>query len=303
MMQQYLVGAILASALLAGDLQASSGSIACDDGKRYYNLAREAGSLQDFDQAIDWLRKSVTACNSYAAWHLMGTAYQQLRDLEESLAAYEQAVVHANDQDQAAISMARYGTVLALGGRRFEALTMLERALEAHSNPPSWIRESARDLDLSLTEAPISSDSIKRSLASQEFGLLALSQIENKTAVAKANKARIRIPINFKLDSAEMDELTDGNIEKLGKVLASEEHEGKTFTLEGHTDIRGAWDHNLTLSMRRAEAVRNALEAGFPPLTGRLRVVGAGEARPKYPGEDLPESDHRLNRRLEVFVN
>ncbi|MEQ9465233.1 MAG: OmpA family protein [Haliea sp.] len=303
MMQRHLISTIFTAVAFAGATQASSADIVCDEGKRYYGLARDAGSSGDFGQAAEWLRKSVAACDSYAAWHLLGAAYLRQRDLQESLAAYEQAVVHASTQDQAAVSMARYGTVLALAGQRFEALSMLERAVAAHSNPPSWIRESARDLDLSLSETPISSDSIKRSLASQEFGLLAMSQIENKGNAARTNRAMIRIPINFKLDSVEMDDLTGGNIEELGSVLASKEYEGRTFTLEGHTDIRGAWDHNLTLSERRAETARDILEAKFPELSGRLRVVGAGEARPKYPGESLPESDHRLNRRLEVFVN
>lgn len=302
-MQRYLIGPLLAAAVFTGSLQASSATIPCDDGKRYYTLAREAGSSRDFDQAVDWLRRSVGACDSWSAWHLLGTAYQQQRNLQQSLAAYEQAVVHAEDQDQAAISMARYGTALALTGHRFEALTILERAIETHSNPPSWMRESARDLDLSLAESPISSDSIKRSLSSQDFGLLAMSQTENKTATARTDKARIRIPINFELNSTEMDELTGGNIDELGKALASEEYAGKTFTLEGHTDVRGTWDHNLDLSELRARAAKDALETKFPSLRGRLRVVAAGEARPKYPGEDLPESDHRLNRRLEVFVN
>ena len=302
-MRSYLIGPLLAAVVLTGTARASSATIPCDEGKRYYSLAREAGSSQDFEQAVAWLRRSVEACDSYPAWHLMGSAYRQLRDLQQSLSAYEQAVVQAGNRDQAAISMARYGTVLALTGQRYEALTMLERALEAHSSPPSWMRESARELDLSLAESPISSESIKRGLSSQDFGLLAMNQMPSASTATGTNKPRIRIPITFKLNSAAMDELTSGNIEQLGTALASEDYAGRTFTLEGHTDVRGSWDHNLNLSEQRARAVQAILEARFPSLQGRLRAVGAGEAKPKYPGEDLPESDHRLNRRLEVFVN
>lgn len=303
MKQLHLVGSIVVVVLHTAGVAASGASIPCDDGTRYYNLAREAGSSGDFVEAVEWLRKSVAACDSYSAWHLMGTAHQRQRNLQESLAAYEQAVAHAGGQDQAALSMARYGQVLALNGQRFEALTMLERAMEAHSNPPSWMRENARELDLSLAEAPVSSDSIKRSLASQEFGLLAMSQIENRPNAGSESKARIQIPINYKLNSVELDERTSDNIHELGEALASREHQGKTFTLLGHTDVRGTWEHNLALSERRAEAARAILEAKFPSLSGRLRVVGAGEAKPKYPGENLPESEHRLNRRLEVIIN
>lgn len=303
MKQRYLILTMLGGMLFAGNAQSSSAEIACDDGKRYYNLARQAGASQDFEKAVDWLRKSVNACDSYPAWHLMGTAYQNQRLLPDALAAYEQAVAHAGDQDQAALSMARYGKVMALNGQRFEALTMLERAIDLHSSPPSWMRDSARELDQSLAESPISSDSIKRSLASQQFGLLSMAQIEQRSSGGGSRRVRVRIPINYKLDSVEMDDLTVDNLEELGKVLSGDDYAGRKFTLEGHTDVRGAWDYNLALSERRAEAARDALEARFPSLKGRLRAVGAGEAKPKYPGERLPEADHRLNRRLEILVN
>ena len=302
-MRQLMIGVAIASTLCSGMTWASASDIPCEDGRRYYGLAREAGSAQDFGRAVDWLRKSVAACDSYSAWHLLGTAYQKQRQLAESLAAYEQAVTHAPTRNQAALSMARYGSVLALNGQRFEALSMLERAIDTHSSPPSWIRDSARELDRSLVESPVASESIKRSLASQQFGLLAMNRISANAPRPEPERASVRIPINYKLNSIDMDELTRDNIEALGQALASDDYAGRSFTLIGHTDVRGSWEHNLALSERRAAAARDILEARFPGLRGRLRVVGAGEARPRYPGENLPESDHRLNRRLEVVVN
>ncbi|WP_165787186.1 OmpA family protein [Pseudohalioglobus lutimaris] len=295
---------LAAGVLLAIAAQAGNAAIPCADGKRYYDLARKAGAQQDFEKAVQWLDKSVEACDSYAAWHLLGTAYQKQRKLKESLNAYEHAVEHADTTDEAAVSLARYGQVLALNGQRFEALATLDRAIERHSNPPSWMRENARQLDHSLVDTPISGESIKRSLSSQEFGLLSINTVAGrKLADGEAEKTRVRIPINYKLDSTELDAQTSDNIEELGKVLASEDYQGRTFTLVGHTDVRGSWQHNLGLSERRAEAVRDTLVQQYPTLEARLEVKGAGEAKPKYLGEDLPEADHRLNRRLEVYVN
>ncbi len=303
MKRGHLWGIALGVLIAAGGVRASGADIPCEDGKRYYLLGRQAGASQDLAKAIDWLHRSVDACASYPAWHLLGTALQKQGRLEESLAAYENAVQHAADRDQAALSMARYGQGLALNGQRFEALTMLERAIGTHSSPPSWMLDSARELDQSLAGSKISSDSIKRSLAAQEFGLLAMNDTASGGADSKRIGASVRIPINYKLDSAEMDELTSGNILELGKVLSGEDYASKTFTLIGHSDVRGGWDYNMVLSEQRAEAARLALESDFPSLQGRLRTMGAGESRPKYPGENLSESDHRLNRRLEVIVN
>lgn len=293
-----------ASIVLAMSAQASNAAIPCADGVRYYDLARKAGAQQDFTKATQWLSKSVEACDSYSAWHLMGTAFQKERKLKESLNAYEHAVEHAETSDESAISLARYGQVLALNGQRFEALTTLERAIERHSNPPSWMRDNARQLDHSLVDSPISGESIKRSIASQEFGLLSVAGMASSNLPGgDIEKVRVRIPINYKLNSTELDELTSENIEELGKVLASGDYEGRAFTLVGHTDVRGSWEHNLGLSERRAEAARDELVQKFPALDDRLSVEGAGEAKPKYRGEKLPEADHRLNRRLEIFVN
>lgn len=290
--------------MLAITTQVGNAAIPCEVGKRYYDLGRKAGAQQDFARASEWLNKSVEACDSHAAWHLMGTAYQKERKLQESLSAYEQAVEYAESSDEAAVSLARYGQVLALNGQRFEALTMLDRAIDLHSNAPSWMRENARQLDHSLVDTPISGESIKRSLASQEFGLLSVSSIASgNLAGSEPGKTRVRIPINYKLDSTELDDLTSENIQELGRVLASDEYAGRSFTLVGHTDVRGSWEHNLGLSKRRAQAARDELVQDFPALDGRLQVEGAGKGAPKYRGEDLTEADHRLNRRLEIFVN
>ncbi len=279
-------------------------AISCEEGKRYYDLARKSGSEQDFAKASHWLVKSTQACASYEAYHLLGTAYQKQRRLEESLAAYEKAVELAPEADKAAISVARYGQVLALNGQRYEALTMLERAIEMHSRPPSWLRKNAQELDRSLASKPVSGESIKRSLASQEFGLLSTSRFtRSEKAAENAGKTKVGIPINFEFNSTQMDNLTSANMEQLGQALTDDAYAGRTFTLVGHTDVRGDWGYNLKLSKRRAEAARTALIAAFPELDGRLSVRGAGEENPKYPGEALSDEDHRLNRRLEVLVD
>lgn len=276
----------------------------CAEGNRYLDLARKSGGKQDFAQATKWLERSVEACDSYDAWHLMGVAQQKQRNLGDALDAYSEAVEHAPNRNSAAISVARYGQVLALNGQRYEALTMLERALDMHSNPPSWIREAAKEIDLNIVNQPISRESIKRSLSTQEFGILSSARLPNSAkSRSKKSETRIGIPINFKFDSIELDSLTQANLTQLGAVLAEPQYGDKSFTLIGHTDVRGAVDYNFTLSESRATAIHDALVSEYPALKGRLKVEGAGETTPKYSGTRISEEEHRLNRRLEVFVN
>jgi outer membrane protein OmpA-like peptidoglycan-associated protein len=270
----------------------------CPEGNRYLDLAKKSGGKQDFSQAVSWLERSVESCDSYDAWHLMGMAQQKQRNLKQALDAYSQAAELAPDEQSTAISIARYGQTLALNGQRYEALTMLERAMDMHPNPPSWIRDTAKQIDLNIVDQPISRESIKRSLSTQEFGLLA--SVRTK---AKAGSSRIRIPINFEYDSIDLDSLTQKNLSQLGAVLSETKYQDKTFTLIGHTDIRGTTHYNLDLSESRAAAIEQELVKNYPALKGRLKIKGAGESSPKYKGQKISEDEHRLNRRLEVFIN
>ncbi|WP_157250382.1 OmpA family protein [Nonomuraea typhae] len=90
---------------------------------------------------------------------------------------------------------------------------------------------------------------------------------------------------------------------RLTEVAAKIKAEGAggVVTIEGHTDDQGADAYNLTLSRRRAEAVRRALQGG---LTGTaFDVKGYGEARPKLANlvDGRPQEKNRAkNRRVEI---
>ncbi|MGB3212797.1 MAG: OmpA family protein [Desulforhopalus sp.] len=62
----------------------------------------------------------------------------------------------------------------------------------------------------------------------------------------------------------------------------------------GHTDSSGSEQYNQQLSLRRAEAVKNALaQQGVNPA--RIRTVGYGESRPI-------SSNAAMNRRVEITI-
>jgi OmpA-OmpF porin, OOP family len=66
----------------------------------------------------------------------------------------------------------------------------------------------------------------------------------------------------------------------------------------GHTDNQGAYDYNLDLSRRRAEAVVKTLAASYRVDPNRLRAAGVGMAAPAA-SNDSDEGRAR-NRRVEV---
>lgn len=73
----------------------------------------------------------------------------------------------------------------------------------------------------------------------------------------------------------------------------------KSVSLEGHTDSVGSENANLTLSLARANAVRQALLERKVP-EGRITTVGHGYSRPIAPNDT--EAGRRLNRRVEILI-
>jgi outer membrane protein OmpA-like peptidoglycan-associated protein len=86
-------------------------------------------------------------------------------------------------------------------------------------------------------------------------------------------------------------------LERLVKALAATED--RNIVVEGYTDSQGSDDHNLDLSRRRAEAVRNYLvRSGYP--ADRILAEGIGESRPIA---DNSTSEGRANnRRVEIVL-
>jgi outer membrane protein OmpA-like peptidoglycan-associated protein len=71
------------------------------------------------------------------------------------------------------------------------------------------------------------------------------------------------------------------------------------MTIEGHADMRGSEEYNLSLSERRAQKVRELmLELGSTATA--LDAVGRGKSRPRDFGRS--EHAHERNRRVEFVI-
>jgi outer membrane protein OmpA-like peptidoglycan-associated protein len=79
-----------------------------------------------------------------------------------------------------------------------------------------------------------------------------------------------------------------------------EKYSSYDIVIEGHTDDIGAEEYNLTLSEKRAMAVKDYLvRKGTKPE--RLKYVGMGESLPFYPNTN--DENRRRNRRVEFLLN
>lgn len=98
--------------------------------------------------------------------------------------------------------------------------------------------------------------------------------------------------MTFALNSADLQPAAKSEIRKIAGVLAKyKDSEVRVF---GHTDAKGSAAYNMTLSEKRAMAVKTELLAnGFK---GEVVTVGYGET-------NSVSKDHALNRRVEIKIN
>jgi outer membrane protein OmpA-like peptidoglycan-associated protein len=116
------------------------------------------------------------------------------------------------------------------------------------------------------------------------------------TVVVTGTQVEIKDTIYFDLDKAT---IKSKSFKLLDGVAAAIKAHKLTISIEGHTDDRAAEAYNLSLSQRRADAVREYLIAkGVTPE--QLTAVGYGESRPKVKGKT--EKAREANRRVEFII-
>lgn len=104
--------------------------------------------------------------------------------------------------------------------------------------------------------------------------------------------------IYFDFDRATLRQESYNELNKLESMM--KQNPGMKVELGGHTDAVGSKAFNLSLSKRRAEAVKTFLTSkGIDPR--RVTVVGYGKSRPLASNDDEKEG-RELNRRVEFKV-
>jgi outer membrane protein OmpA-like peptidoglycan-associated protein len=128
-----------------------------------------------------------------------------------------------------------------------------------------------------------------------------VTEQEARQAFGAALEAQPARPTSFTLYFLEgRDELTPDSRQLLGRIVDEiARRPAPEIVVIGHTDRVGAVPYNDTLSLRRAERVRDELvKVGI--AADRIRVEGRGEREPLVPTAD--EVAEPRNRRVEINV-
>ena len=120
----------------------------------------------------------------------------------------------------------------------------------------------------------------------------------------RADRVTLAADVLFAFDSASLSPRGRSRVRAAAAEIRR--RDPRTVVVEGHTDDKGGEAYNLTLSRRRAQAVRRALRDELGRRGPALRAVGRGEAEPEVrnttsSGADDPRGRAR-NRRVEVLL-
>lgn len=115
--------------------------------------------------------------------------------------------------------------------------------------------------------------------------------------VGEAIKVTFDSGILFGFDSYALTPASQETIMKFADIL--NEYPDTDITIEGHTDDRGAYEYNLDLSKKRAEAVNNYLKM---QQVGSNRLVTNGYSFDRPIADNTTEEGRAKNRRVEILI-
>ncbi|MSM38153.1 MAG: OmpA family protein [Geobacter sp.] len=109
----------------------------------------------------------------------------------------------------------------------------------------------------------------------------------------------ISLKVEYATDSAEIQPRYYGEVNKVGDYM--KKYPTTTAVIEGHTDNIGGAEHNMKLSLQRAENVVNYLVENFGIERSRLFAKGYGATR-RIAYNNTPEGRQK-NRRINAVID
>src|SRR5262245_8887161 len=155
------------------------------------------------------------------------------------------------------------------------------------------------EADERAAQASAHADSLQTLLAASERVVAEENSelFSERVAHRRDLQEALSVEVFFRTEESGLGGPTEERLAKLAALV--EPMEGAVIRLDGYTDARGTETYNSTLSMARAEAVRDALIRGGMPAE-RVIVTGTGETASTAGEQDT--DGMALERRVEMNV-
>jgi outer membrane protein OmpA-like peptidoglycan-associated protein len=163
---------------------------------------------------------------------------------------------------------------------------------------PEKLELDVRELELDVRELDYPTEEV-------EGGAQAVDgQVEQLAVQETETEVRIELSgdVLFDFDRATLRPAAEPTLEQVAAVIAR--YGDPQVRIDGYTDAKGSDAYNLTLSQKRADAVKQWLAAHG--VTEGVTTKGWGEANPVAPNEKPDGSDdpegRQKNRRVQITV-
>ncbi len=133
-------------------------------------------------------------------------------------------------------------------------------------------------------------------------GFQSIDQALSSSGTRNAKTGPILMPTDllFDYDKSELRDRAVSSLEKLGKLIQSNPR--AVFSIEGYTDSHGPLDYNQSLSLRRAESVKQWLVASMGIDASRIQTKGYGSTKLIAPANGDVQKE-QINRRVEIVIH
>ncbi|MRX08946.1 OmpA family protein [Pseudoduganella sp. FT25W] len=252
------------------------------------NPSVAANAPLEFKAASDALDRA----NAAAAKRESLDEIDKLAYIAKQKIATAQEAAKAKQAEADVANAARQRDEIRLQARTAEA----NQARMSADRAKSQAEQAKADADAARAQADAAASS-----AREESAKNAALQQQLADLQAKQTDRGIVITLNdvlFNVDRAELSAEGMRTAQKMADVLLQEPQ--SVVLVEGFTDSTGTSSHNLDLSQRRAESVRNAL-IGLGVPSGKIATRGYGEAYPVASNSDA--GSRQLNRRVEIVLS
>jgi outer membrane protein OmpA-like peptidoglycan-associated protein len=252
------------------------------------NPSVAANAPLEFKSAADALDKA----NAAAAQRDSLSEIDKLAYIAKQKIATAQEAAKGKQAEADVANAARQRDEIRLQARTAEA----NNAKVAAERAKSDAERAKSDADMARAQADAASNSARDEQAKNAALQQQLADLQ-----AKQTERGLVITLNdvlFNVDRAELSAEGMRTAQKMADVLLQEPQ--SVVLVEGFTDSTGTSSHNLDLSQRRAESVRNAL-IGLGVPKDKIATRGYGEAYPVASNTDA--GSRQLNRRVEIVLS
>lgn len=189
------------------------------------------------------------------------------------------------------------GMVVLAGGKAEAQQAPSQSEILDALKPKPQTRGLTRSLSGGGQAAPVQSPEEKRfidNLRTRSLSRAITVEEREKVIEIVKDKPKIDLEITFEYDSAAITPKSIPILVNLGRALSDPELKGTVFLVGGHTDAKGGDSYNLSLSERRAAAVRHYLSQNYGIPAESLVAVGFGKEHIKLKHDPYAEANRRV---------